>query len=276
MDGTLLTSRRVMSRATAAAMRQAAASGVHVAFCTGRSYRSAYVHAWFGRFRPYVVSANGAMAHDRDGRLLFCTGMDDAVAREVTQILRHYGLPFHMYTAGAVVTEAAAPWKSPHPFSIADLLQPAGAVLKVVNRLVNRPLIVGDTLGYLSQHGPCVKYFCPEGEPGSLKACLAEIRASGLPLDISASGADNFELTAFGVNKGAGLARLAEHLGVARAEVVAVGDHLNDVDMIRWAGLGVAMANAVPAVKELAGHMTASNDADGVAKLIHTFILNQG
>ncbi|MGI0504296.1 HAD-IIB family hydrolase, partial [Burkholderia sp. ZZQ-2] len=73
-------------------------------------------------------------------------------------------------------------------------------------------------------------------------------------------GAPFVEVMAEGVTKATGLARLCEHLGIDRADVVAFGDALNDVEMLRWAGHGVAMADAEPLVHDAADETTASND----------------
>ena len=73
---------------------------------------------------------------------------------------------------------------------------------------------------------------------------------------------------------GAIYAGLIERLGLEREDVIACGDGLNDLSMIRYAGLGVAMANAQPEVKEAADVVTLSNDEDGVAEVIEQYILN--
>lgn len=73
------------------------------------------------------------------------------------------------------------------------------------------------------------------------------------------------EISAAGVTKAAGLAWLCEHEGIAADQVLAFGDMPNDVPMLTWAGRSVAMANAHPAVREVADDETSSNDDDGVA-----------
>ncbi|MGL5224582.1 MAG: Cof-type HAD-IIB family hydrolase, partial [Aeromonas sp.] len=75
-------------------------------------------------------------------------------------------------------------------------------------------------------------------------------------------------------NKGTGVAALAEHLGLSAEQVICVGDAGNDRHMIEYAGLGVAMGNATDDIKQLAQHITARNDEDGVAKVIEQFVLN--
>lgn len=93
--------------------------------------------------------------------------------------------------------------------------------------------------------------------------------------NITATGAmeNNIEVNALGVNKGIGLLKLGELLGIKREEIMACGDGMNDLEMIREAGLGVAMANAMQEVKDAADFVTDSNEKDGVAKAIEMFAL---
>ena len=76
------------------------------------------------------------------------------------------------------------------------------------------------------------------------------------------------------VNKGSGLEALCNKIGISPSEVIAVGDEENDRHMIEFAGLGVAMGNARDSIKEIANHITDTNDNHGVAKVIEDFILN--
>jgi len=75
------------------------------------------------------------------------------------------------------------------------------------------------------------------------------------------------------VDKGIALQRIANRLGIARDEVMAIGDASNDMGMIEWAGFGVAVENAYPAVKQLADAIVPSNDELGVARAIQRFVL---
>ena len=82
-----------------------------------------------------------------------------------------------------------------------------------------------------------------------------------------------FEILPKGVNKATGLKALAEHLGISRQEVMAIGDENNDIEMIEYAGLGVAMGNAPDTIKALADVTTTSNEEDGVATAIKRYVL---
>ena len=80
------------------------------------------------------------------------------------------------------------------------------------------------------------------------------------------------EVMPHGVNKAASLARLLDYLGLSTMDMIACGDGYNDVEMIRFAGFGVAMENAVDEVKAVADHVTKSNDEDGIVEVIEKFI----
>ena len=78
------------------------------------------------------------------------------------------------------------------------------------------------------------------------------------------------------VHKATGLSKLIEHLGIDRSQVMACGDEANDLSMIEWAGLGVAMQNAVPEVKEVANVVTPmTNDEEAVAWVIEKYVLKE-
>ena len=93
-------------------------------------------------------------------------------------------------------------------------------------------------------------------------------------VDVSSSLDSNLELNRKGGNKGNGLKKLTEHLGLRMDEVMACGDSDNDITMIEAAGLGIAMANAVPKILNIANAVTLSNDEDGVAYAIEKWVFN--
>lgn len=83
----------------------------------------------------------------------------------------------------------------------------------------------------------------------------------------------NVEVNRVGVHKGRGLEWLAHHLGCTLANVIAIGDSENDLTMLQMAGLGVAMANSEPCIREAADVITGSNTENGVAQAIYRHIL---
>ncbi len=75
------------------------------------------------------------------------------------------------------------------------------------------------------------------------------------------------------VDKGTGVKMLADYLGIAQENVMALGDQGNDIAMVNYAGVGVAMGNAIPELKEIAQFVTGTNSEDGVAMAIEKYVL---
>src|SRR5207247_1054097 len=102
-------------------------------------------------------------------------------------------------------------------------------------------------------------------------------RIARLPISINSVFSEDtcLEILPQGSSKGAALEFVAQHLGIPLSEIIAVGDNLNDLEMIRTAGLGVAMGNAPPELRAQAGYVTSTNDEGGLAEVIERFILNR-
>jgi hydroxymethylpyrimidine pyrophosphatase-like HAD family hydrolase len=127
-------------------------------------------------------------------------------------------------------------------------------------------MTIGDALSFLA--APLTKLVIKHAERPPLDIMRA---VQGLGFDgfeATHSGAPFLEIVAANVTKAWGLASLCELLGFEASEVVAFGDAANDVAMLRWAGHGVAMANAYPAALEAADEVTLSNVEDGVAVVV--------
>ncbi|WP_326975075.1 Cof-type HAD-IIB family hydrolase [Caproicibacter sp. BJN0012] len=99
-----------------------------------------------------------------------------------------------------------------------------------------------------------------------------EEKLKGLPLSITTSGMDSIEVTNFGATKGEALAHLCRYLQIKPEEVMAIGDNCNDIEMLRFAGLAVAVDNADGALKKIADFIVRGSDLDGVAEAIERFV----
>ena len=105
---------------------------------------------------------------------------------------------------------------------------------------------------------------------------LEEMRLRFPDIAVTSSIPRNVELNSLDAQKGIALVRLAERLGIDPAETVTFGDDLNDVNMLRAAGLGVAMANAGPEARAAADRITDSCDESGVGRAIERLLLEKG
>jgi HAD superfamily hydrolase (TIGR01484 family) len=122
----------------------------------------------------------------------------------------------------------------------------------------------------------CYKLLIP-GDPMLLRPLESIFRTYlGKDVTLFTSKPYFLEILPAGTDKGTALARTAEFLGIRQEEVLAIGDSMNDEAMIRWAGMGVAMANGDERIKNIASLVTErSNDDDGVAEVIEKYILEQ-
>ena len=110
------------------------------------------------------------------------------------------------------------------------------------------------------------------GEPEELKSVEQKLLDKlGGEVDIYFSAPWFLEVMPKGINKGIGIEKICDHMGISTDEVIAFGDSFNDISMIRTAGVGVAMGNAEQELKDCADYITDDCDSDGIAKALEYF-----
>ncbi|MCK2240153.1 MULTISPECIES: HAD family hydrolase [unclassified Crossiella] len=261
LDGTLLGPLAHLSERTRAAVAAVTAAGVPFVLATARPPR--WTHPISDRLglAGYAVTANGALIHHLgERRAARSWPLDPVLLADVASALAKAipGCSFAVelspehapeFPDGVFLTELE------HPIGWPEPLLPGGS-------LAHAPL--AEVLGR-----PAVKLLVQRAGVPSAELCLAAEAVLAGAVDITYSGAGAMiELSAPGVSKATGLRWVAERLGVNQAEVLAFGDMPNDLDMIKWAGHGVAMANAHPDLHSLADEVTATNAEDGVAQVL--------
>ena len=259
LDHTLLDAAGHVSPRTRAALDAARAAGIHVVPVTARQPIGLRAIADEAGFAGLALCGNGAFGvHLATGDLLFAQEAEPAVIRALAAELdaRIPGLRY------ASVRDGGESFVAQHGYAeLADEVDHK----RDPRTMGGVPL--DEVLG-----APSLKLVIRHPDL-PLADIYAAVTGSAVPgFAATLSGAPFVEVMAAGVTKASGLARLCAHLGVDRTDVVAFGDGLNDVEMIEWAGLGVAVANAVPALQDAADEVTASNDADGVASVIERLL----
>jgi Cof subfamily protein (haloacid dehalogenase superfamily) len=267
IDGTLMPSTGPkISPRNRAALQAAEAAGIEIVISTGR--RQAYAMPLIAQVglseNSVMISSNGAVVRSFDGELLDRRFLPVETARELCAALRGYGtmvFTFDRDGTGSLVIES--------------LHQLHARIDRWVE--ANRP--------YLTEIQPIERAFDGGEEPiqGMLCGTLAEMAAAEKQLLLSdvagriamqrteyaARNLSILDLLPPGCSKGAALASLASIRGLEREQIMAIGDNLNDLEMLEYAGRAVVMANASQEVLALAQHrgweLTASNDEDGVA-----------
>ena len=261
IDGTLITRRGALSERTAAALESLADAGVITALATGRPWPQTEYVLRRAPVLSYAVCLNGAVVMDvGTGERIADRSMTHFEAIEAAETARKL-LPD--VSLGLDMADGRHLWERRFaPEMPADLMADIsvahvddaiatvdGAVL---TWLVHVPDM--DTLAIVDELAPHM----PQG---------TEIRPSGL---------DMAEIAAAGVSKSAGLEVVCQRYGIAASDVVAFGDGLNDVEMLRWAGIGVAMSNAAHLVQTAADRIAPSNEDDGVAVVVEAMLAGHG
>jgi HAD superfamily hydrolase (TIGR01484 family) len=268
VDGTLLDRRGQVPPANLEALRAAAARGIHLAVVTGRNYPFALPAVAALPDPLTLVVYNGAVARVRDGDTLVRRTMDGEVARRLLAHTRSWRaattVQFDRADDRQTLFDRLS-WDHPnrrgyyevvrrHVARVADLEHAVGDV-PPVQVAFNGPLDdMRRVLDLLAAF--------PEVEALAVSATHYPVRDFSL-VDVNAAGA----------TKGATLAAVAAHLGVAREEVFAIGDNHNDIDMLRWAGTAVVMGNAEPDLLELGLPIAPPNDEAGLAAALREHVL---
>jgi hydroxymethylpyrimidine pyrophosphatase-like HAD family hydrolase len=257
VDGTLLDPTDQISARTRAAVHRVVAAGVPFVLVTGRPPRwIPPIVEQLGHAMP-AVCANGAVLYDAaTDQVSYTVTLEPGQMRDaadvVATVLPGAKFAVELPTGSAVMSGDAQFLAEPgytHPWPDADAVDAPRDVL------LGRPAIK-----LLVRH--------LDASSDVMAAAVGELLGAG-HLDVTFSTSSGLiELSAPGVTKATGLARLAGELGVAQADVLALGDMPNDLSMLRWAGHGVAMANAHPAVLESADEITGLNSEDGLALIL--------
>ena len=260
VDGTLLDPTDQVSERTRAAVHRVVAAGVPFVLVTGRPPRWIPPIVELLGHAGATVCANGAVLYN---------AATDQVSYTVTLD------PMQLRDAAEVIATALPGAK------LAVELPAASAAMNGADQFLAEPGYTHPWPGGDSADAPrdvllgrpAIKLLVrqPNASSDLMAAAVRELlgATSQARLDVTYStGYGLIELSAPGVTKGTGLARLAGQLGVAPADVLALGDMPNDLSMLRWAGHGVAMANAHPAVLEAADEITAGNSEDGLAIIL--------
>ena len=263
MDGTVLRTDKSVSPRTASALRRAAERGCTVVPASGRVAANLPQDVVSIPGVRYAVTSNGASVVDlSDRRTVFSNPMGGETPDLLRRLLRR-GFFTEAYCEGRAYSDRTA-------FEVLLRRNPPEELLRFIRA---SQIFVDDLPGYLELHGkPVEKINIPFLSREERAALSRQLEAAGR-YTLCSSLWGNLEINRAGCSKGKALERLAAMLGIRREEILAVGDGGNDVEMLRFAGVGVAMGNASPDAAAAADCATASNDDDGAALAVEKFAL---
>ena len=261
LDGTLLTTDKKLTDHTKATLKAAREQGVKVVLTTGRPLKAMDFFlkelGTDGHDDEYTITFNGGLVQKNTGEILDKTVFSIDDVTRIYEETEKLGIPLDAISEGTV-------------YQIQSDQESLYAKFNPVLNFV--PIDFGDLSSQLT-YNKCVTAFAQE----PLDAAIANIsRDLFNNYEIFKSRDMLLEWSPKNVHKATGLAKLIDHLGIDQSQVMACGDEANDLSMIEWAGLGVAMQNAVPEVKEVANVVTPmTNDEEAVAWVIEKYVLKE-
>ena len=268
VDGTLLDRHGRVPDENLAALHEAAARGIHLVVVTGRSYPFALLAVADLPSPLTIIAYNGAVSRVRGGPTLAVRHLPRRTAQRLLAGTRPWRsstlVQFDREAAGQTMVDTMS-WDQPNRRGYYARIQ----------HLVQT---VQDLESVCEDHDPVQVAF--NGPTEAMTELVGALNAGGLTEDVAMSitayPARDFTLVdvnAPGATKGGALAHVAAHYGVSRADVFAIGDNHNDVDMLQWAGTSVVMGNAEPELLTLGLPITASHDDAGLAQALRRYVL---
>lgn len=269
VDGTLFGSDGKVSMSSIEAMKKAQEKGVTIMLASGRDYSSLPLDQLKDVDIPYVITCNGSAAYKTETKeTLYEECLDTEEMLEVFAYVLERGIHLNVQMNGGNYTEKKCQSYIRNmavPDYVKEVLdetcEPLDDIAEFVRK--NEVDILKVTLNFqMKEDG---EYLNREEVNQYLKK-LPDIH-------VVDGGFANLEFNKAGVSKASGIRFMSKYLGIPKEDIMAIGDSENDIEMLKEAGLGIAMGNALDEVLVVADDVTAPNDEDGVAKAIEKYLL---
>ena len=263
LDGTALNSSGVLSPGTRQALERAADAGIAVAAATGRAFGALPADLFKTRAFTYAITSNGTGIYRlADRERIYSNLMSEQNLSDLLTVLRAYPCPMEVFIDGTAYADARYV-RDPLSFGVSErsatyvkaTRTPAEDIPALIRANIHR--VEGMDIIVTDQE---------------LKKEIRE-QVTRIPdLYVTSSISHYLEFAAGGATKESALAHLAGGLGIPREQIMAFGDGENDLEMLQFAGIGVAMGNACGLLKEAADFVTGTNDEDGVVFAIEKLV----
>ncbi len=250
LDLTLLDDDHQISPRNLAAVCRCRDLGVKVIISSGRMFRCTlpYVHM-LGVDTP-VIAYNGAfIKRESSGEVLLHKVLDVATAQSLVEYCDFADLSLNYYLDDNLYISKLNPWAELYSSRTGAPLNPVGDLRIFADRAPTKVLIVNDPARIIQLYAELAPRYAEQAY-------------------VTISNVEYLEFMPPGVDKGKALAVVAGYYGIPREKVIAFGDANNDIPLIAWAGMGIAMENAKPEARAAADRIAPRYDEDGVAVVL--------
>lgn len=253
LDGTLLTDEKKISLLTKETLLKAKEAGHQVMIATGRPYRASQLYYQELSLTTPIVNFNGALIHHPKNPMwkAIHTTVDLSVVHDVVESV-------HKYEYDNLIAEV---------MDDVYLHREDESVLQLLH-MGNPNILTGDLKNTLKEDPTSLLIQADDVNTPIIRKHLQDVHAEliehrrwGAPFPI-------IEIVHKGLSKAVGIDYIAKEMGIPRERIIAFGDEDNDLEMIDYAGVGVAMSNGIDDLKTIANEITLSNNEDGIAKFL--------
>ena len=266
LDGTLLNTRSEISDYSIQTLTEAIREGILFVPCSGRSARNIINKTKNIPGIRYVIGANGTdVINIENDEILFSSPMDKETVLSICRYVRDHGGFLEIYDhIDSYIQEGSEEnfYESGIDFAVGSSILEAAIKLPDLIKAVEEDRII------------ICKMHITFPDPAQMEDLEARCLKKG-DLLVTHPTYFNMEIFPKGSDKDKALAMIAEKEGIGQDEIMAIGDSSNDLTMIRYAGTGVAVSNAMPVLKEAADIITGSNDEDGAAAAVREVLEKQ-
>lgn len=253
LDGTLLTDEKKISTLTKETLLKAKEAGHQVMIATGRPYRASQLYYQELSLTTPIVNFNGALIHHPKNPMwqTIHTTVDLSVVHDVVESV-------HKYEYDNLIAEV---------LDDVYLHREDEGVLQLLH-MGNPNILTGDLKNTLKENPTSLLIQADDVNTPIIRKHLQDVHAEliehrrwGAPFPI-------IEIVHKGLSKAVGIDHIAKEMGIPRERIIAFGDEDNDLEMIEYAGVGVAMSNGIDDLKTIANEITLSNNEDGIGKFL--------
>jgi len=265
MDGTLLDSKKNVSQRNLEAIEKSHKLGVKIAICTGRIFTSAKYYGEIIGVKAPIIASNGAYIREKDrDEVIYKSVLGYENCKIIFSVFKKYGIVPHFFTSDSIYTEKLIYFSAYYNEENKKLEKENQVAIKITDQWEKV---------FQDNELEIIKAVAVDDDLHKVAQAKRELRKIS-SVEVVSSHNNNFEVMCRDTSKGRGVEILSEFYGFSPEEIICIGDNENDLSMIKFAGLGVAMGNSNDEIKKAADYVTSTNDEDGVAEVLENYIIN--